>query len=440
MLKYNSYKPTPLKWIGEIPSQWGAIPLKYIASIAKGKKSKEDFQDFSDGLVPYLSMDYLRNQTESPVYVKSDDDSVVLVDENDLLILWDGSKAGEIVKAKNGALSSTMGKIHIEDMSLNLDFLTYFLKSAEPFLQSNTIGMGIPHVDGEILRDLLIVKPTIQEQIKITNYLNQKTNVIDGLIAKKEKLIQLLKEKRQSVINEAVTKGLNLKVKMKDSGIISFGFIPEGWVITKLKYLSNVKGRIGFRGYTTDDLVEDANGALVLGASHITWEGEIDLSNPVFISWQKYEESPEIKLYNGDIIIVQRGSTCGKVAIISSDIGPATINPSLVVLKEIQANPYYVFVSIKAVLQELVNLTRSAAIPMLSQEQIGNLQIVLPPIEEQKIISDFLQETRDDFNESINKLNESITKLYEYRQSIISEAVTGKIDVSEWEPNKQQVA
>jgi type I restriction enzyme, S subunit len=187
-------------------------------------------------------------------------------------------------------------------------------------------------------------------------------------------------------------------------------------------------------------LVDEGSGALALGATHVTWEGDIDLSSPVFISWPKYEESPEIKLNVGDIVIVQRGSTCGKVAIILNEIGPATINPSLVVLKEIKANPYYVFVSIKAALQELNNLTRSAAIPMLSQEQIGNLQIVLPPLKEQNMISEFLNTTKNQFNDSINRLMESITKLKEYRQSIISEAVTGKIDVRDWESQTKQLA
>jgi type I restriction enzyme S subunit len=254
------------------------------------------------------------------------------------------------------------------------------------------------------LSDIKILLPTTIEQIKIGRYLDHQTSIIDQLIHQKEKLIELLKEKRQAVINEAVTKGLNPNAKMKNSGMDSFGFIPEDWTVTKLKHISNVKGRIGFRGYTTDDLVEQGSGALALDATHITWDGDIDLSNPVYISWPKYEESPEIKLNKGDIIIVQRGSTCGKVAIISSDIGPATINPSLVVLKDIKANPYYIFVSIKAALQELVNLTRSAAIPMLSQEQIGNLQIVIPPIIQQNEVSDFLEETKIKYNDSFNKL------------------------------------
>ncbi|MFY7935982.1 MAG: restriction endonuclease subunit S [Flavobacterium sp.] len=435
MKPYEKYKESGVEWIGEIPEHWTGTPLKHISSITKGKKAKEDFQDYSEGLIPYLSMEFLRNQTDSPIYVNPNDNSIVLVEEKDLLILWDGSKAGEIVKAKKGALSSTMGKIHINNVNFDVEFITYLLKYSERFIQSNRIGMGIPHVDGEVLRDLLILKPTLQEQTAIAKYLDHQTAIIDELIEKKTKQIALLKEKRQAIINEAVTKGLDPTAKMKDSGLDSFGQIPENWILTKLKFLSKVKGRIGFRGYTTNDLVEEGEGALTLGATHITWEGDIDLSNPVFISWEKYEESPEIKLNKGDIVIVQRGSTCGKVAIISEEIGYATINPSLVILKEVNANPFYVFLSIKAALEALVNLTRSAAIPMLSQEQIGNLQIVLPPLEEQDRIAEYLNKVKIKFEYAIKQCSDSIEKLKEYRQSLISEAVTGKIDVRGWQKN-----
>ncbi len=430
---YEKYKSSNITWIGNIPEHWMLTKTKFCSSFRMGQTIlKEEL--IEDGEYPVFSAtegDHYFGRTNSPSFV---------LEVGDIVIPARGNSIGHIALVHETAVSTqTTIANFVNKQKINSHYLFYFYKGFRKtlFHYDNT---AIPQITVDQVKQNPVLLPTFQEQTKIAKYLDHQTTIIDQLIQQKEKLIELLKEKRQSVINEAVTKGLNPNAKMKDSGIDSFGSIPENWVVTKLKYLSNVKGRIGFRGYTTDDLVEEGNGALALGASHITWEGEIDLSNPVFISWPKYEESPEIKLNTGDIIIVQRGSTCGKVAIISSEIGPATINPSLVVLKEIQANPYYVFISIKAALQELVNLTRSAAIPMLSQDQIGNLQIVLPPIEEQKIISDFLQETKSHFNDSIIKLNESISKLYEYRQSIISEAVTGKIDVRDWQPNKQQVA
>jgi type I restriction enzyme S subunit len=251
---YDKYKESGIEWIGQIPKEWSQTQLKYISSISKGRKAKDDYQDFKEGMIPYLSMEYLRNQTESPSYVFADDSSIVLVDEKDLLILWDGSKAGEIVKAKKGALSSTMGKIHVESDLYDLNFLSYYLKNAERFIQSNTVGMGIPHVSGEVLRTLFITFPNRNEQTTIANYLDHQTVIIDQLIQQKEKLIAMLKEKRQAVINEAVTKGLpaeaaakaglNPNAKMKDSGIEWLGEVPAEWNIKRLRYLGKCQNGV----------------------------------------------------------------------------------------------------------------------------------------------------------------------------------------------------
>lgn len=434
MGKYRSYKSSNLKWAGEIPSDWEVSKIKFVTNNEDGKREpiSGEFRYDRRGDYPYYGatgiVDFIDDYRFDGRYLLiGEDGAPFFIPNKHVAFIAEGkfwvNNHAHVLSSKN---------------EVDLMYLCYLLNCVD--YREYISGSTRDKLTKSDLSDIKILLPSLDEQIRIAKYLDHQTSIVDQLIQQKEKLIELLKEKRQAVINEAVTKGLDPSAKMKDSGIESFGHIPENWEVTKLKYISDVKGRIGFRGYTTDDLVEEGNGALALGATHITWEGDIDLSSPVFISWPKYEESPEIKLNIDDIIIVQRGSTCGKVGIISSEIGPATINPSLVVLKEVKADPYYVFVSIKAALQELINLTRSAAIPMLSQEQIGNLQIVLPPITEQKIVSEFLKETKTNFNDSINKLTDSIAKLQEYRQSIISEAVTGKIDVRDWQPNTKQVA
>ena len=253
MKTYEKYIDSEIDWVGLVPSNWRQTQLKYISSISKGRKAKEDFQDFKEGMIPYLSMEYLRSQTESPSFVFTDDPNIVLVEEQDLLILWDGSKAGEIVKAKQGALSSTMGKIHVESDLFDLNYLTYYLKNAERYIQANTVGMGIPHVSGEVLRTLYITFPKKEEQTQIAQYLAHKTTIIDQLILQKEKLIELLKEKRQAVINEAVTKGLNPNAKMKDSGIEWLGEMPEHWKVIKLKHVVDMKSG----NFISAEMIED---------------------------------------------------------------------------------------------------------------------------------------------------------------------------------------
>lgn len=436
--EYKKYIDSGLDWVGKIPYEWSQTQLKYISSISKGKKAKEDYQDFKEGMIPYLSMEYLRNQTESPSFVFEDDSNVVLVDENDLLILWDGSKAGEIVKAKKGALSSTMGKIHLESQLLQSSFLAYYLKYAEQYIQANTVGMGIPHVSGEVLRTLFIACPNLKEQTQIASYLDHQTAIIDELIKQKEKLIELLKEKRQAVINEAVTKGLNPKAIMKDSGDKWIGKIPSDWNLSKIKFIAKIQGRVGYKGYTKEDIVSVGEGALTLGAKHIDKENNLNLSNPEYIKWEKYYESPEIMVKKDDVIFTQRGSL-GKVCHINSDIGKATINPSMVILSPIKVFPRYLYywLACDRIQNEVEVLQSNTAVPMISQFQLSNFPITLPPYDIQKEIVQKIDSSIEDLKRLMDFSFSQIEKLKEYRQSIISEAVTGKIDVREWQPDKQ---
>jgi len=166
------------------------------------------------------------------------------------------------------------------------------------------------------------------------------------------------------------------------------GFTGE-WEVTSIEKNCLLKGRIGYRGYTTGDLVEKGKGAFVLGGKHIKNQ-TIDLSEPTFLSWDKYYESPEIMVKVGDIIFSQRG-TLGDCAIIEKEIGFATINPSMVLLKDITCNPkflYYILIG-ENIQNEVQKNKALGAIPMLSQKQIKNFPFLIPknPNEQQKISS-----------------------------------------------------
>ena len=271
--------------------------------------------------------------------------------------------------------------------------------------------------------------PPLSEQTAIAAFLDRKTALIDQAIGIKEKQIELLKERRRILIHKAVTRGINPNVKMKDSGVEWIGEIPEGWEVKRLKYILKSQGRIGFKGYTTSDLVDKDEGALTLGATHLDWEGRINISEPVYISWKKYFESPEIMVTKNDIIIVQRGSTCGKVALITEDFGPTTINPSLVLLKEIQEYPEYVFLGIKVVLNGILNLVSNTAIPMLTQFQINNIEIPIPSYQEQKDIILRIKTDTKQIDAAIILKEQEIEKLKEYKGSLINGVVTGKVKI-----------
>lgn len=356
----------------------------------------------------------------------------IQLQENDLLITKDGT-IGKIAlvinKPEKAILNSGVFVTRPLKSNYTSKYMYWVLNSKlfTEYVDLSQIGSTIKHLYQETFENFEYPLPNINVQTAIVNYLDNKIVKVDTIINNKQKLIELLQEKRQVIIDEAVTKGLDPNVPMKDSGIEWLGTVPANWNLTKIKFITKIKGRIGFRGYTTEDIVNYREGALTLGAKHINKKYQIDLSDPEFISWEKYYESPEIMLK-----IMQRGSTVGKVAIINKDIGEATINPSLMVLKETTCVPQYLyyFLSSSYIRDNIKVVTSVTAIPMISQEQINNFVIVIPSLEEQLEIADYLKGQSKQIETIIDKINIQIKKIQEYRQSLISEAVTGKIDVA----------
>lgn len=216
--------------------------------------------------------------------------------------------------------------------------------------------------------------------------------------------------------------------KYKDSGIAWIGEIPEHWEVIDLKYLSDIRGRIGFRGYTVSDLVSEGEGAFVIGGKHIN-QCVLNMESPDYISWDKYYESPEIMVSKGDIVMAQRG-TLGKVAIIEYDINEATINPSLVLIKNIkcQGKFLYYYLNSESTLTLISILNTATAVPMISQNQIENMPIPIPSSVEQQSIANYLDQKCGEIDELITLQEEMITKLQSYKQSVITEAVTRSLD------------
>lgn len=211
----------------------------------------------------------------------------------------------------------------------------------------------------------------------------------------------------------------------KPSGISWIGDIPEHWEVKKVKHLADVQGRIGFKGYSVRDIVQQGEGALTLGAKHINKKNKLDLSDPEYLSWEKYYESPEIFVEQGHVLVTQRGSL-GKVAVIEENIGRATINPSMAILKNIADNPKYIFWVLNATgFLSFIDIVNSAtAVPMISQEQLSNFQLALPPPSEQTAIANYLDKKTTAIDELIAD-KEQLLKLYEEEKTaLINHAVT----------------
>lgn len=217
--------------------------------------------------------------------------------------------------------------------------------------------------------------------------------------------------------------------KYKDSGIEWIGEIPEHWEVKKIKFISTIQGRIGFKGYSVHDIVASGEGALTLGAKHISKNNKIDLTEPEFISWDKYYESPEIMLKTGDILVAQRGSL-GKVALLDSIIGEATINPSLLILRNLAILPEFLLYYLSSnVFLEFIKIINSAtAVPMISQQQLGDFKLPICNDQEQITIASFLDRKTTEIDHIIANKQKLIALYEEEKQAIINQAVTKGLD------------
>lgn len=204
--------------------------------------------------------------------------------------------------------------------------------------------------------------------------------------------------------------------------LTTIGLIPEDWEVVDIGSQCQIFGRIGFRGYTVNDIVKEDQGAITLSPSNIV-NGQLDLKKVTYLSWYKYEESPEIKIFNGDILLVKTGSTYGKTALVKNLNEKATLNPQIVVLKKTKCNNAYLgyMMGFPIVQNQIEASVVGGAIPTLSQEQVSRFKIPLPPtLTEQKTIATALS----DVDALISSLERLITKKKAIKQGAMQELLT----------------
>ena len=444
MKKYSIYKATDVIWVKILPEMWDELRVKYFSVFRNGYSFKgTDF--FDDEKYPVIRIGDIQDGKVNLTDAKKVSKDVFEKAQNFI------NRRGDILLALTGA---TIGKSAIydtDDISLlnqrvaalrpnkkaNIDYLKYLIEAPEfkTLIDFECYGGAQENIGKGQITSAKFPIPSLPEQHAIVSFLDYKTGQIDSFIANRQKQIELLKEQKAGIINKAVTKGINPNAKMKDSGIEWIGEVPEHWSVTKLKFVSKIFGRIGFRGYTINDLVEKGEGAITISPSNMK-ANEMNFDSCTYISWYKYEESPEIKIFNGDVLFVKTGSTYGKVSMVENLQEPATINPQILVFKKIKTNPMFFYHQLRSKLIQAHVKTSviGGTIPTISQEKIGNYYFLLPSkVEQEQIIKHITNETGT-IDTIISKYQKQIDLMQEYRTSLISQAVTGKIDVRDWQP------
>lgn len=418
MERYSEYKDSGVKWLGKIPSHWEVMPLKSFIKFEKGKTPKE-FSDENNGL-PYLTMDYLRSRDNKIVKYPISSVGLFKIEEFEALVLWDGANAGEFILSKKGYLGSTMAKISGYRKYYNNLYFYYFLKMLEPTSKNFANGTTIPHFDASILINYHYPIPPIDEQKAIGSYLDTATSEIDKAIAMQQKMIDLLNERKQIIIQNAVTKGLDENVEMKESGVEWIGRIPKHWEVRRGKFLFRVVSEYSTTGQEELLTVSDRTGITPRCMKNVNM-----FMSESLIGYKKCQK--------GDICSNIMWMWHGAVGVTEYN---GVISPSYGVYRQIAVNYDNKYLDYMLRLPRLVEvygicstgLTESRL--RLYPDDFMNIQFFIPPVEEQKSIVLQIQKQITDVEKSIRNAENLITLLQERKQIIINEVVTGKVRVS----------
>lgn len=428
---YPEYTDSGIEWLGKIPKGWSLEKLKNSFDFEKWKNAALFTQD-------YIGQE--KNLGEYPVYSGQTENNGIMgriktyeynLQDPAIFTTTVGAKAMTPL-VLNGKFSLSQNCLLMVPRNENVysQFFYYQLFWLFKSMKDEIPSHMQPSLRVSDLNKSRVIFIWVWEQKYIADYLDEKTALIDQIIEKKLRQIELLREKRTAVINQAVTKGLDPNVELVESGIEWIGKVPKGWKVSKLKHLSNIFGRIGFRGYTVEDIVGEDEGAISLSPSNIV-ENILITEDNTYISWGKYEESPEIKIFNGDILLVKTWSTIGKVAYCHENEKKMTINPQLVVLKNIKINNkyFYYFLTGQSFQDQMRAMIMGGSTPSLSQSKIGAYLVTYANIEDQEKIIIYLDKKLSSFDFAIQKVEKSIELLREFKSSLISHVVTGKIKI-----------
>jgi restriction endonuclease S subunit len=433
MKDYSEYKDSNVEWIGKIPAHWEMRKVsRSFNLIGSGTTPKSNqLEYYENGTISWVITgdlnDGLLKSSSKKITQKAFDDhsTLKLYPPGTLIIAMYGATIGKIsILGFEGCTNQACCAI-AESPFINTKFAFYWFLANKRHVISMGYGGGQPNISQDIIRSLRISSPPLPEQQAIADFLDRKTTQIDELIAKKQRQIDLLHEQRTALINQAVTKGLNPDVPMKDSGVEWLGEIPSHWDVKKLKYVTR---KINDGTHITPTYVDE--GIPFLRVTDIQTD-EIDLENV-----KRIPESEHNELYKrcnpekGDLLLSKNG-TIGITKVVDWDY-PFSIFVSLCLIKFTeQIDPYFFsyFFQSDIVNEQIFSSGKTTSVTNLHLDKIRELIIIVPSKTEQQKLINWLDIETKKISDLVDLTSKQIDLLQEYRTALISAAVTGKIDV-----------
>jgi len=444
MKKYDSYKNSGIEWIGEIPSHWKVLPMRFLLRerITDGPHETPKF--LSDG-VPFLSVDGIQDGElvfEGCRKISQEDHEKYkqkcVVEKHDIL-MGKAASVGKVAQVKVNFEFSIWSPLALLKPDLNKitsSYFEYFLKSNYAKYNANILStfntqQNISMTD--IPRINYIIPNSLKEQTAITEYLDRKTAEIDELIADKKRLLELYEEEKTAIINQAVTKGINPDAPMKDSGIEWMEEIPEHWELKKLKLLvSKIGSGVTPSGGSS---VYQTSGIPLLRSQNIHFDG-LKLDDVAYISEEIDEGMSNSRIQENDVLLNITGASIGRCFYVPVGFGRGNVNQHVCILRPIieKIHVQFLYYQMRSIVGQIqINLQQTGANREgLNFEQLKNFQIPYPAtIHEQVAIVNYLKSATALIDNKKSRTEKLIDLLTEYRTALISEVVTGKIKVTE---------
>ena len=432
MKKYNAYKDSEVKWIGEIPEHWEITPLKFCFKVLSGATPKStELSYWEDGNINWIT----------PADFKTEDrfisDGVKKITKEGFMSCSTTLiPSGSIIFSKRAPIGSVV--INSNEVCTNQGclscipkddisslFFYYIMSVSQKYFDMLGTGTTFNEISANVFKNVHLPVPPLSEQQAIASYLDAKTEKMDQMIAKAEKKIEYLGELKQSLITRAVTRGLNPNAPLKDSGVKWIGDVPEHWEIAPLKYFTHIK-----TGSTPPTLNQE-----YYESEDINWftPGDFEsltLKKSGKMISNKAKDDYACKIFPaGSVYIVGIGATIGKVASCSES---ASCNQQINVLIPIKdkIDCRYLVYCMNSQKEGILLSANMVTLPIINQTKMGQLPIPIPLYAEQQQIATYLDIKCSKIDYIIAAQKKKIAYLQELKQSLIANVVTGKIKVS----------
>lgn len=438
---YPTYKDSRVEGLGEIPAHWEVMKTTWVFSIGSGTTPRSEDPAYYGGETPWITTSELREfvlvstQKNITEYALREHSSLKVHPKGSVAVAMYGATIGRLAILGVPAAVNQACCVFSNPRGIETPFWFFWLQMRRPYLISLGYGGGQPNLSQELLRSVRVPTPPLPEQRAIAAFLDRETARIDALVAKKERLIELLQERRTALISRAVTKGLDRKAPMKDSGVEWLGEIPAHWESLALSRvtLSRCDGPFG-SGLKAEHY--SGAGVRVIRLQNIGWTEFLD-TDRAYIDEDYACELGDHSVMVNDLLIAglgDEGHPVGRACVAPNGIEPAMVKADCFRfrLDRRRVIPRFVAYQLSAsALAAAGSLATGATRARMNLTATASRKVALPPLDEQQMIVDGLDREGERNLAVVTKIREAIERLKELRASLISTAVTGKIDVRE---------